>query len=430
MNYALLNHAGDKERLAPSPAGYWLIISFEILLRAGDETVLVLSHPSYATEENSGFKPGTLCPPFVAFPLTSHERYLTRVRDILSFFLEEESRLDIAKAISTHLYLLGLTNYTQERVGEIIECKESYREPGKYKCYKVIRISVITEEAPDLVNLTDPLVLSRFTFLPLPADDPLAMTTELVPGYHGITRSFRGVPLASNLCRLLEDAGLRSRMIDRAIAVSKSQLYTVHKGWLLKCDLENSGQLTAWLLKNAKPFAVDNAELEFGQEVSVHAFFLRCLARRGFPHFYMMGDGFLAGSPGAGQSTPGFAENLRALCGDLGAYCQDIRGRTKGEVRIDFRLAVLAAEYAYGRFSLLNESRYFIGPATLRVARMEEGLRRARRAKRVGRAQRLVIDEDTCGSIPAIGRFFQLGKRRVVLRSKESTFLCRAASLL
>jgi hypothetical protein len=368
----------------------------------------------------------------VAFPLHSEERYLRSAKDIRDLFADGEKRLNIDQALRTSLYLLGLTHYRHDRVGEITEYKESFREPGKYKCYKVIRFSIQTDSTPDLVNLTDPLALSRFLFLPIPRGAENPFVTLVTQPEHGITREFRNVPLASNLCRTLEDENAVERLRERAVVVSNQSLFQRYKGYLVKCDIAGSGRLSQWLLRDATPFVMTNADLEFGHEMNMHAFFLRALATTGFPHVYPMGDGFLAGrpfEPAAPSST--FGVDLHRLCGLLSDYCSRITRATRHAADVDFRLAVVASEYAFGRFHLLNSSCYFMTPDAIKVTRMEDGLKTARKAGRVSSDSRVIMDLPTVetASSDLEGRFHRT-KSRVAIEAKEARVVCSTYRVL
>lgn len=432
VNYLLLTSAPDRFELPTSPSGYWLILSFELTLRTETgEVALVLTHPSYAPRGPAEFRPGVLCPPFVAFPLHSGERYLRSAKDIRDLFTRGEGSIDIDQAIRTHLYLLGLTHYTVTPVGEILEYKESFREPGKSKCYKVLRFSIETDSTPDLVNLTDPLVLSRFIFLPLTDGKLDTFLTSVSQPNYGISREFRNAPLASNLCQILEDPFELAKLIDRSIEVENSSLYQEYEGYLVKCDIAGSGRLSNWLLRDATPFIMSNRDLEFGHEVNMHAFFLRVLTATGFPHVYPLGDGFLAGRPLEPASEPSLGPDLRELCLQLDAYCSRMVQAAKGALQLDYRLAVLATRYSYGRFTLVNHSCYFMTPAAITVTRIEDGLKKAQQDEVVPADARVLIEKDTADSLaPELNGYLNMRRSGVTIESKETTVECNAFSVL
>src|SRR6266849_8495824 len=160
MPYQLLTSAPDTSLLQAAPSGYLLILSFEIVLRVEGEIGLLLSHQSYRPDPEGGYSTGVLSPPFVGLALSTDELFSDNVKSIRRRFEDFEKKFDVERQVRIVLYAMGLTNYEFERAGEIIELKQSNRELGKYKCYKVLRFSVTSNTRLCVLNLVDPLVLS------------------------------------------------------------------------------------------------------------------------------------------------------------------------------------------------------------------------------------------------------------------------------
>ena len=426
MTYMLLSEAPDRFEVPISPSGYWLLIAFEITLRRENgETALVLIHSSYAPKGPEEFRPGILSPPYVAFPLDSAGQYLRTACDIRNLFSLGESAIDIDHATRTSLYLLGLTSYTITRVGELIEYKESFREPGKYKCYKMIRLSIQTTGDLNLINLTDPLVLSGLIFLPLPVHQPTYYLTSIDQGNFGVNFEYQNVPLSSNLCRVIESETEVAKLHERAIPISDSSLRCEYSGYLVKCDIAGSGRLSQWLTNEATPFSISNEALELTHEAEMHNFFLHILRSNGFPHTYLLGDGFLAGRPNDSDNQWQLLTDLKNLCRSLETYCARISAATKGEVHISYRVAVLETDYLFGRFTFLNDSCYFLTPSAIAVTRIEDGLKRAHAMDSLPTEACIVIEGQLAGDLAErIDENFELLQENFLVQSKESEHKC------
>jgi hypothetical protein len=421
MEYQLITNAPQSMRLESSPAGYWLIVQYEIVLKLSNTYALILTHPSYVLGENAIPRLGILCPPFIAFPVSSGVKYLDTVGSIRELYNHEESKIDFEKESGTFLYIMGLSNYKIKRVGELLEYKESNREQGKFKCYKLIRYAVMTENPRDLINLADPMVRVRHEFLPILKECPLMFTCKQTKRTHGISLTYRGMDLSSNLCRLLEDRNEVTGMLERALEIPPDYLYQEFDGFIIKYDVANSGRLSRYLLSQKPAYFISSDQIESTHQFILHSFFNETLIKCGISHYMLQGDGFIAGIPFASDNVANALARISELCQMLRNFIVEVNNWAGGDLTIDYRCVISETKYMYGRFNFCSNQCYFLGHPFITITRMDDGFKEAKQSGKTKPNAHIFTDLNTYKRHPDQFRgIFQLCNKKVQIVSKET----------
>jgi class 3 adenylate cyclase len=366
----------DSYLLPDRPLVGYLIWSFEIVLADSTDTYLLLQYGSYAVRNGS---PADCiwAPPFAAedVPLTSlTSRRLGALRQCFGRF--EASITDERVAAHT-LYLIGATGAEWRPVGDIFEYKESFRDAGHRKLYKVRRYSVVLDDDLALLNAADPEGLKGHVFLPLTQS-----ARVLVRPFGDDTHIalFRGKPLVSHLARLLADPDQVEGLVARATRIPRQWCVLDESGVLLRVDVAGYGRLCEYVRANMRSFQEDGQAIERWLNNSLYKTFVNELGACGAARVRLEGDGFVAAFPTPLEDSSGVSRRIGmivALVGRIGSAVRSLNTSIIDTSRhVYCRAAICLGSYRFGRIGeLASDGGELEGSAITEVSRLEQVLK-------------------------------------------------------
>lgn len=380
VTYIDLSNKPETFCVPAAPSFYYLIYSLECVVRDSTDSYLLLNYSTYALD-NGGIKECIWAPPFFACHAPAPLLGGRDVGHIKEAFGNVEKSIAEDEEIQRRLYILGAVGARVQYLGEILEYKQSPREPERMKCYKIKRYAVSVSDELGLLNIVDPENLRGHTFLPLNRLDEV-LRSRATDGSNS-EYWFKGKPLASHLCRLLERGDERQRWLARAINVPGRLFQFSERGLLVRFDISGYGATCDYIRSNMGTFEQTGVEVEQWFNGALYKLFLASLARAGVSRLRLEGDGFLFSMPEAqypeGSLVKAIETVLRILAelrGSLGRFNSSIRDSSRW---VSGRAAVTVGEYRYGRIGeLFSSGAEWEGPGITAVARLEQALREYR----------------------------------------------------
>lgn len=433
--------AGD--RFKARPQSLHIIATLEIAVRDELGTSMLITCPRYdhvEQEESSSeqiaaweIEAGQWTPPFIKYSVKA--RASATVGGMMKSFKEAKQAFpieqDLARYIDSLSCGLGNATYTDG----FVEYKPSWDSPGTMKAYLILRYRVDTADC-DGRALADAEWLKGFRFLPIDDGVYEDVTQKRFCPHHDRThRIFVRKPLATNLEHVLEDAGRRHAIGERALKIERTHFFTRYEGMLFCADIANYGAACQYAGDYMGGFPKgQGGEHELADDFlreSATVGFTRLFLEAGVSHVHIAGDGFLCGIP---CTTPdrrarfdeflvAYRRFLRLL--DLtNRYLADHAKRSRRTApKLGSRLAVHAGEYSYGKTGLAASLvPAFDGGAIIDVSRLEQGLR-ARVKKRENTlpgAHHVIVSTDAKKQIGSLTNTALSPLGRYVVRSKES----------
>lgn len=355
---------------------------------------MVLKHASYASSHEGRVVSGLLCPPFVGVAVpTPGEIYPTELGAIRGLFarIDQAQRDDLLRR---YIYTLGLTDYNLEHKGQILEYKQSNREPDKYKCYNIERYSLVTTHERDIANLADPLCHGQFVYLPLHTSSSMKYLAPAKANNMGVKLSFRGMPLSSNFTTLMSDQDNFDHLQSAAIEVPQQILAQDYTGFICKIDLAHFGSLSQSLFENVTiPFA-EGPDVAAKFSYSLQDFCQDMALQQHLIHYVFLGDGFLAAVPDGTIDTEVAIAGLGNLCSEIDAYIKKLNLQSKSPW-VGYRCSIIHGPYRYGRSSFCSSHAQLSGYCLKTAARLEEGLRGISATPEDARVPQIAVDQTT-----------------------------------
>ena len=422
IDFVDLTDASSSLELPQRPRACYLILSFEIALSMPEYDVVPLVHTSYHTRDIDNYAPGVLCFPFTAMgvPVDAMIR-LTTCGEVRELFRAAEKKLRLAQMAKSYLYQLGLTSYSIEPEPpkiqrQIIELKESTRDAGYFKCYKILRYSVKASNCREIVNLVDPYCLSGYLYLPVPRGNTLQYLNPVPLDNSGIKHTFKGLPVVSNVSRVLErDA---ADLHARAIPVTAENAFRRFNGLLVRVDIEKSSGLSRMFSDMPSSYMTPSGpELAETHEIRNFRSLTDILLDAHVQHYALTGDGFIAGIPFDSSDGSSAFDKVRAICRSMQLYAQKI----DPDNAVDFRCAFIAGCYSFGRIDFRAWSPGLVGPGFIRVSRLEEALRDERLLRK--KLQHVITDADTAKTFGSqIAEIFDVTSGTMTVVPKGETY--------
>lgn len=355
-NYINLTHKPDTYVLDSFPSGYWLLYSLEIVISDGVDTSILLTYPSYSLSLQDR-REIILAPPFVAFPVLPGTEYLNSLGRIRQMFWEAEQNIDAASELKRRLYLMGVPSAEIRKTGEIVEYKQSPREPAKMKCYKVHRYSVTLYTDAGMLNLADPEGLKECIFLPLNRIPGLLVQdgqlTPEVPRY-----TYLGKPLAPYLNMVLHDQNDLARLLSSSIlTISPGNLIYGETGILIKLKIEGYWAAREMARIQHYDFLMTEYGVNFMSDYGFAKLLTFELARLGLTEVRVTNNGFTAAVPShryVNSSTEDTVKMLLSLVSDIDGLVSECNSKLSqlSQFKPMNTLAIiLEGSYRYGKIA-------------------------------------------------------------------------------
>jgi hypothetical protein len=375
--YIDLTEKPDGFFLPSRPSFGYLIWSMEIVLRDSTDAYLLLVYASYAIQDERP-KDCIWAPPFTALDVPPSSLTSNRLGSIRDHFRRCEERVDADTLIAQALYRMGATGAEWRLVGEIMEFKESIRDVGHLKCYKIRRYAVQLTDSIALLNAADPENLKGHTFLPLTRYHDVVLRASSETGGHVAT--FRGKPLATHLARVLANKDQIASMISRACPIESRWCFLEECGLLLRLDVAGYGRLCEFVRTHMRTFLEDGTAVEHWLNNSLYKVFMNELATCGAARTRLEGDGFVAAFPISLDEQKEIRLRVKAVLrlvfrirAAVVSLNQSISDKSR---HVYCRAAICVGNYRFGRVGeLASDGGELEGPVITEVSRLEQALK-------------------------------------------------------
>jgi hypothetical protein len=440
--YVDLTDKPDSYVLPVRPSFAYLIWSFEIVLADSTDSYLLLHYASYAVREGRAAD-CIWAPPFAAedVPLTSvTSRKLGALRELFRKF---EASIKEERVLAHTLYQMGATGAEWTPIGEVLEYKESFRDVGQVKLYKVRRYSVVLDDDIALLNAADPEGLKGHVFLPLTQRDKVLLRDERGAPEVAL---FRGKPVASHVARLLADPDQVQGLVAKATRIPRQWCVLNESGVLLRMDVAGYGRLCEYVRANMHSFREDGHAIEQWLNNSLYKTFMNELAGCGAVRIRLEGDGFVAAFPVSLEDASEVGRRIAmiaAVIGRIGMAVTSLNESVADTSRhVHSRAAITLGSYRFGRIGeLASDGGELEGSAITEVSRLEQGLKEylnAAASRRVKGTQPVVampdlampvsVFEHYCGAASAAGLAEVERAHLTVKEFSAEVSLCRTAN--
>lgn len=379
------NSLGPKDR----PVSIAIITTLEIVLRYKEARYLLVNQFRYADgiEHGEALREAPWAPPAHTKQLTLPDAYdgsIETTQQIVKLFHEiKPSDYDWEAEASRLQSMLGVRGGKLENVGEFIEIKPTFQDPSIKRAYKIVRVRWSNQngEAEAIRNLTDPLCLRGFAFLPI--------SRKTLSSYN-LTRDITitsplyilGKPLVSNLKHVLCNNSYRGSLREPCVDVRDEHLVLREEGFLVQADMAGFGEACNFIGKRDTPVRLGVDQAEEYRRVLVESF-SDILAKAGINQARLTGDGFLCGVPKREDNRGKIPTIIRRF---LEAYSdhlekieemnQKLSPRDRHRYAVGSRVALHYGRYDYGRVAgLMPLVADFDGPEIVTVSRSESALK-------------------------------------------------------
>jgi hypothetical protein len=362
MIYRLISDEIVDATLEFRPTQLWTLVTVEVIVRVAGQRYLAVTCPSY----RSGFEHAAWAVPFQGWPVTSGTEWgmpstISALRNAFSAGTSPSREEDV---LNSCIYHYGLTGSRLTRLPEFIEIKDSPRDPGVIKAYRIIRW--YATQLPDLAlsNLVDIHGIMNIGLLPLREASS------------GNFMRFRGHDLLTNVQHV---AKFHAQSNSSSGVVTPDHFLSMRRGIVVRFDLAGYGAACKFCTERMGTFMVDGqgAWAEFTREFHWRLF--TELERVGISEMQFTGDGFNCAielkNSDANQEAIGQVLALHLLlCQFVDTWANPRIEQT--DLKLGSRMAVHVGEYRYGKIGLAASfAPQLDGKSIVEACRMEAALR-------------------------------------------------------
>ncbi len=277
-----------------APSFYYLIYSLEVVLSDSTDTCLLIGYSTYALTDGR-IKECIWAPPFFACHAPAPLLGGRDVGHIRRTFAGVEKTIAEDDEIQRRLYLLGAVGADVEFLGEILEYKRSLASQIEENVIKGKRYAVTVSDELALLNIIDPENLKGHVFLPVNRLDDVLL--KRASGKDGQNYWFKGKPLASHLCRLIDEYDEQPHWMSRAIRAPEHLFQYAEQGLLVRFDIAGYGTSCDYIRSQMGTFQQSGTVVEEWFNGALYKLFLTLTARHGLTRLRLEGDGFIATMP-------------------------------------------------------------------------------------------------------------------------------------
>jgi hypothetical protein len=365
-----------------------IVTTLEVVIRYRESRYLLVGQFKYAdgTAFGDALREGPWAPPAHALSLVLPSEYGERIettQEIMHLFSEFGRKYKWRDEARRLQAMLGVTGGELSKVGEFVEIKPSYHNPGMNKAYKIVRVrwSNKNQSAGALRNLTDPLCLRGFAYLPI--------SRKTLRDYN-LTRDLEirrplfilGKPLVSNLKHVLCNGHFQGSLREPYVDVTDEHLVLKEEGLLAQADMAGFGEACMYIAKRSTPVRTGERQAEEYRRTLVQSF-SDILARAGINQARLTGDGFLCGLPKRADNKGKLPRIIGRLLDAYSAHLEKIEEMTRflpvkerRRYSVGSRLALHYGRYDYGRVAgLIPLVADFDGSEIVAVSRAESALK-------------------------------------------------------
>ena len=374
--YIDLTDKPDSYMLPDRPLFGYLIWSFEIVLADSTDTYLLLQYASYAVQ-NGRPADCVWAPPFAAEDVHLTSLTSRRLGALRQWFERFEASITHEHVAARTLYLMGATGAEWKSIADVFEYKESFRDAGQRKLYKVRRYSVVLDDDVAFLNAADPEGLKGHVFLPLTQRERVLVRPVSDDTHVAL---FRGKPLVSHLARLLADPDQVEGLVARATRIPRQWCVLDESGILLRVDVAGYGRLCEYVRAHMRSFQEDGPAIERWLNNSLYKTFVNELAGRGTARIRLEGDGFVAAFPTPLEDSSGVRHKIGMIVALIGKIGSAVRGLNESisdaSRQVYCRAAICLGSYRFGRIGeLASDGGELEGSAITEVSRLEQALK-------------------------------------------------------